>query len=121
MTNRWIFAECLDCQTEFRYYCNNTDRVCPECGSGNFEVFPPECCCDCCREKVGIRMKTYNVILSAGIEIERQVEAESEEQARNYAVSAFNDMDIYQAIQNADYVSSTSAEVVESWELRDED
>ncbi len=66
-------------------------------------------------------MKPFDVIVSVGVELELVVEAENEADARAEAVALVNEEGIQSALRAAESISFTEPDVVDVWELDEEE
>ena len=65
-------------------------------------------------------MRNYNVILSVPVELELQIEAESEDVACALLSQRVDDIGIINALNESGYFITEDAKVIESWELEEE-
>ena len=65
-------------------------------------------------------MRNYNVILSVPVELELQIEAESEDVACALLAQRVDDIGIINALNESGYFITEDAKVIESWELEEE-
>ena len=66
-------------------------------------------------------MRTYNVIISVPVELELQIEAESEDVARALLAQRVDEIGIIDALGESDYFVTDDAKVIESWELTEKE
>ena len=76
------------------------------------------CVCDKCRERVGMKIKEWNVIVSIPVEFEVQVEAMTEEEAQERANVLVND-DPLRSINESGFITWGDTDIVESWWMED--
>jgi len=65
-------------------------------------------------------VRNYNVILSVPVELELQIEAESEDVACALLAQRVDDIGIINALNESGYFITEDAKVIESWELEEE-
>jgi len=63
-------------------------------------------------------MKTWNVIVNVGLDIELKVQANKEEDAMEVAKQLVDDTPLL-AISESDFIGHTEPEVIEAWENND--
>lgn len=66
-------------------------------------------------------MSNYNVVFRVGVDIEKQVEARDENEAREIALGQFVSRSLEDYLREVDFYATTEPEIVDSWELEDED